>query len=71
MKNYQYVIKNINDNSYVKWHDKTIIFDSQEEAEQMIFEYRCFFDTPLNVEITKGIYFIDNHINYKNLVKEI
>ena len=47
-----------------QWDDSTILFDTQEEAEEMISLFPKLFN---NVSIESGIYFIDNSINYKDL----
>lgn len=73
MKTTQYIITCLTDGQQVQWHDDTgkiknltIIFDTQEEAEEMIMNFPRFFHG-VNVEIKPGIYYIDDHINYKDL----
>lgn len=71
MKSIQYVITRLDNGLCVKWEENIILFDTQEEAEEMIFSIPSFFNSPFNkhkeLEIKKGIYFIDNSINYKEL----
>lgn len=67
MKDMQYVITRLDNGLQAQWDDDTIIFDTQEEAEEMIEFFPSFFDNPKSIEIKKGIYFIDNYINYKEL----
>ena len=69
MKGMQYVITRLDNESQVQWDENTILFDTQEEAEEMINMFPEFFDEPKSLEIKKGIYFIDKSINYKDLKK--
>lgn len=75
MKDMQYVIQRLDDGLQVQWENnekitQTILFDSQEEAEEMIELFPDFFNEPKNIEIKKGIYYIDESINYKDLKKD-
>ena len=64
MKQIQYTIEQLDSKLQAQWEDLTILFDSQEEAEEMI----SLFPSSLNnVKIKSGIYFIDGSINYKDL----
>lgn len=70
MKNRQYVIKRLDTGEYVKWGEDVILFDTQEEAEEMIME--CpdptkFRDPLNNVEICSGVFFIKNSKNHKEI----
>lgn len=67
MKGMQYVIKNLSNGLVARWDENVILFDTQEEAEEMISLFPYFFCQPKDLEIEKGIYFIDNSINYKEL----
>lgn len=71
MRGMQYTITRVDDGLQAQWviNDipKTILFDTQEEAEEMITLFPDFFRRPKQLEIKKGIYFIDNSINYKDL----
>lgn len=67
MKDMQYVITRLDNGLQAQWDDDTIVFDTQEEAEEMIELFPEFFDNPKSIEIKKGIYYIDNSINYKEL----
>lgn len=67
MKDMQYVIKRLDNGLQAQWDEDTILFDTQEEAEEMIELFPEFFDNPKSIEIKKGIYYIDNSINYKDL----
>jgi hypothetical protein len=67
MKNIQYVIARLDNGLQAQWGKDTILFDTQEEAEEMICCFPDFFKRPKEIEIKKGIYFIDNSINYKDL----
>jgi hypothetical protein len=71
MKDMQYTITRIDDGLQAQWDKDTILFDTQEEAEEMISMFPEFFDNPKSLEIKKGIYFIDNSINYKELKKQL
>ena len=71
MKQTQYTIMKISDRLFVEWKVSdsekfTILFDTQEEAEEMIESFPAFFKL-FNFEIKKGIYYIDKSINYKDL----
>lgn len=67
MKEPQYVIKQLSTGEYVKWGDGIILFDTQEEAEELIIAcpHPCMFAEPLNVEICKGVFFVKQSVNYK------
>lgn len=67
MKAPQYIIKDIENGYIIKWRttNKIILFDSQEEAEKYIDRFTCG-----NHEICKGIYFLHDSINYKDIVKK-
>lgn len=69
MQNYQYVIKQRSNDTFVSWCEDVILFDTQEEAEELITEYALayLFEFPMNVEICKGLFFITKSINYKQL----
>lgn len=67
MKGMQYTITRLDNGLQAQWEENTILFDTQEEAEEMITLFPDFFKTPKGIEIKKGIYFIDNSINYKDL----
>ena len=67
MKDMQYVIKRLDNGLKAQWDNDIIIFDTQEEAEEMIELFPSFFNNPKSIEIKKGIFFIDNSINYKDL----
>ena len=69
MKPMQYIIKNLDNGLLAKWNDDVILFDSQEEAKEFIETFPDFFEKA-NFELSKGIYFIDNSINYKDIPKE-
>lgn len=67
MKAYQYIIKDIENGYIIKWggsNGKIILFDSQEEAERYVSRFICG-----NYEICKGIYFLHDSINYKDIIK--
>lgn len=66
MKQAQYVIVRHDNNLQAQWNAKIILFDTQEEAEDLL-SHPCLFREPMNVEIKKGVYFIENSINYKDL----
>jgi hypothetical protein len=66
MKSMQYAIKNLDNGLFARWDEMVILFDTQEEAEEMITLLPEFFCQPKNLEIKKGIYFTDNSINYKD-----
>lgn len=60
MKNPQYIIKNLDKDNIIKWDNKKILFDSQEEAEEYVEILKgCF-------QIIKGV-FLGDFINYKTL----
>ena len=67
MKAPQYAIKQLSTGEYVKWADDIILFDTEEEAEELIIEcpHPCMFAEPLSVEICKGTFFIKKSVNYK------
>ncbi len=67
MKDIQYIIKNLDNGLAARWDQNVILFDSQEEAEEMVSLFPDFFRRPKQLEIKKGIYFIDNSTNYKDL----
>lgn len=67
MKSMQYVITRLDNGLQAQWGEDTILFDTREEAEEMIISFPSFFDSPKALEIKKGIYFIDNSINYREL----
>ncbi len=67
MKSMQYTIVRLDNGLQAQWDEDTILFDTQEEAEEMIMLFPDFFCTPKGLEIKKGIYFIDKSINYKVL----
>lgn len=67
MKGMQYTIKRLDNGLQAQWEENTILFDTQEEAEEMITFFPDFFKRPKEIEIKKGIYFIDKSINYKDL----
>lgn len=74
-KPYQYTIVNKLTEDQVQWIVKndttekyerlTILFDTKEEAEELIASLP-FFDGK-DIEIRGGIYYIDDNINYKDL----
>lgn len=67
MKTYQYIIHHVKKDMDAEWEGKTILFDTQEEAEEMIETFPEFFSPRKHLEIKKGIYYIDDAINYKDL----
>lgn len=67
MKGMQYTITRLDNGLQAQWGENTILFDTQEEAEEMITFFPDFFRRPKEIEIKKGIYFIDKSINYKDL----
>ena len=78
MKLKQYVIERLDNGLQVQWVDedaiagkciqRTILFDTQEEAEEMMMLFPKFFGSDgANVELKRGIYYIDDSINYKDL----
>lgn len=69
MRQYQYLIKDLTTNTYASWNDNVILFDTQEEAEEIIEDcpHNCIFKQPLSVEICRGVFVIKNSINYKQL----
>ena len=69
MKGMQYTIVNLDNGLYAQWDEDVIIFDTQEEAEEMINIFQNFFKHT-KLEIKKGIYYIDNSINFKDLKKK-
>lgn len=69
MKQVQYTIVRWDNNLQAQWNGNVILFDTQEEAEELI-SHSSLFIGPRNIEIRKGIYFIDKSINYKDLIKE-
>ena len=69
MKPSQYVIENLDNSFVVRWGENPILFDSQEEAEEFIDMFPKFFKG-CNYKLSKGIYFLDNSINYKDIPKE-
>ena len=71
MKQAQYTIMKTSDGLFVEWkvsndEQYTVLFDTQEEAEEMIESFPKFFKAG-SYEIKRGIYFIDKSINYKEL----
>ena len=75
MRGMQYVIERLDNGLQTQWENNdgvvlTILFDTQEEAEEMIELFPDFFNEPKNIEIKKGIYFIDESINYKDLKQD-
>ena len=66
MRNMQYIIVNLDNNLQIQWEGNVILFDTQEEAEEMIESFKYFLKEA-KLQIKKGIYFIDNSINYKDL----
>ena len=69
MKGMQYTIVNLDNGLYAQWDEDVIIFDTQEEAEEMINTFQNFFKHT-KLEIKKGIYYIDNSINFKDFKKK-
>lgn len=78
MKEMQYIIQRLDNELQVQWVDEdaivekriqhTILFDTQEEAEEMMMLFPKFFGSDgANVELKRGIYYIDDSINYKDL----
>ena len=69
MKPYQYIIKHLHTNNLAQWGTDIIVFDTQEEAEELLAECPASYllIPSLNVEICKGIFFIEKSINYKKL----
>lgn len=70
MKPMQYTIMRLDNGLRAQWDGKTILFDTQEEAEEMITSFPEFFLGPKELKIKSGIYFIDKSINYKDLKKK-
>ena len=75
MRGMQYVIERLDNGLQAQWENNdgvvlTILFDTQEEAEEMIELFPDFFNEPKNIEIKKGIYYIDDSINYKDLKED-
>ena len=70
MKSKQFLIRDVNDNEIITFGDDVILFDTQEEAEEMITYYSMYFCCPKSLEIVSGLYFIDESINYRDLVKD-
>jgi hypothetical protein len=75
MRGMQYTIQRLDDGNQAQWENnegiaQTILFDTPEEAEEMITLFPDFFNEPKNLEIKKGIYFIDESINYKDLKED-
>ena len=71
MKSAQYTITRLSDGLQVEWkvsnlEKLTVLFDTQEEAEEMIESFPTFLKSN-DFEIKKGIYYIDKSINYKDL----
>lgn len=76
MKKPQFTIERISNGQQVQWEIEdaiagksnklTILFDTQEEAEEMMMSFPKFFHS-IDVELKKGIYYIDGSINYKDL----
>ena len=69
MKSQQYIIENLDNNFVVRWDERPILFDSQEEAEEFINMFLDFFEG-CNYKLSKGIYFLSNSINYKDIPKD-
>ena len=67
MKHTQYIIHHRKTHLDVEWDSKTILFDTQEEAEELISAFPVFFHDLKNIEIISGIYFIDEAVNYKDI----
>lgn len=68
MKSKQYLIKNLDNGLVARWNEHPILFDTQEEAEDFIESNPDFFKKA-NFELESGIYFIDNSINYRDIMK--
>lgn len=69
MKKAQYVIKQLDTGFIVRWGDAPILFDSQEEAEEILLEAPPLFGSSTEVEICRGVFFIDDSVNYSDLKK--
>lgn len=69
MKNPQYIIENLDNGLVIRWDEKVLLFDSQEEAENFIETFSEFFEDA-NYKLSKGIYFLNDSINYKDIPKE-
>lgn len=69
MKLQQYVIENLENGFVIRWNESPILFDSQEEAEEFINMFPDFFEG-CDYKLSKGIYFLSNFINYKDIPKE-
>ena len=69
MKSAQYVIENLSNGLVIRWDKSPILFDSQEEAEEFINMLPDFFEG-CDYKLSKGIYFLSNSINYKDISKE-
>lgn len=69
MKLQQYVIENLENGFVIRWDESPILFDSQEEAEEFINMFPDFFEG-CDYKLSKGIYFLSNSINYKDIPKE-
>ena len=69
MKSAQYVIENLSNGLVIRWNESPILFDSQEEAEEFIETFSSFFEDT-DYRLSKGIYFLSNSINYKDIPKE-
>lgn len=69
MKTAQYVIEFIDDqpHKYMQWNGSIVLFETQEDAEEMITDCSIIFTKPLALEIRRGIFIVDNSINYKQL----
>lgn len=75
-KPYQYTIVNKLTEDEVQWvvenaitganETLTVLFDTKEEAEELIASFPEFFNG-VDIEIRRGIYYIDGNINYKDL----
>lgn len=66
MKKSQYIIESLEKpNIAIRWEGKVILFDTQEEAEEFVETFPEHFED-YNFRLSKGVYFLNNFINYKD-----
>lgn len=69
MKQAQYIIVRWDNNLQAQWNGRVILFDTQEEAEELL-THQSLFREPISIEVRKGVFFIEKSINYKDLKNE-
>lgn len=79
MKSMQYVMQDVKTGLQVQWVEenttpgtvkrRTILFDTQEEAEEMMMLFPKFFKGA-NLELKRAYWYIDDSINYKDLKEQ-